>query len=403
MNWWYTILGVLVAWGIVAYVWELERGLAVTGMRDVVSWGSYIFTFAFFVGLSAGGLIMASSAEVFGIDALKPLSRLGVLSAAGSILIAALLIVPDLGRPDRIFNLVLHPNWTSPLTWDIIIVTTYLIFSFVDLYILHEHYVHPTKWGSKLRLIAFIGLPLAVLLHSITGWIFGLQISRTFWNTALMAPLFVTSAILSGTALVTLIALAAERYGSFALPDQTKKWLRGFITVALFIDLFFVASDYITTLWGHTPAALSSLKLILPGGSWSWTFWTEWVIGGVIPLCLMLIPRLRQMKGSLGFAAAFVIIGVFAFRIELVVVGLVNPLLLYPPGNALGTYDPSTTSFQMVGHYTPTWVECGVVIGLVALFCAIITYGYRKLELWRDGVGKPSGLNTEREMVGANQ
>jgi len=64
------------AWGLAAWIDELRYGLAATGMRDVVSWGMYIFTFAFFIGLSAGGLIMASSAEVFGIKALKPLSRL---------------------------------------------------------------------------------------------------------------------------------------------------------------------------------------------------------------------------------------------------------------------------------------------------------------------------------------
>ena len=83
-------------------------------MRDVVSWGMYIFTFAFFIGLSAGGLIMASSAEVFGIKALKPLSRLGVLSAAACVSVAALMIIPDLGRPDRILNIFIHPNWTLP-------------------------------------------------------------------------------------------------------------------------------------------------------------------------------------------------------------------------------------------------------------------------------------------------
>ena len=91
---WYAALVVLMAWGLAAWIDELRYGLAATGMRDVVSWGMYIFTFAFFIGLSAGGLIMASSAEVFGIKALKPLSRLGVLSAAACVAVAALMIIP---------------------------------------------------------------------------------------------------------------------------------------------------------------------------------------------------------------------------------------------------------------------------------------------------------------------
>ena len=63
---WYALLGAACAFGLAAWIYELNKGLASTGMRDVVSWGMYIFTFAFFIGLSAGGLIMASSAEVFG-------------------------------------------------------------------------------------------------------------------------------------------------------------------------------------------------------------------------------------------------------------------------------------------------------------------------------------------------
>jgi molybdopterin-containing oxidoreductase family membrane subunit len=196
-----------------------------------------------------------------------------------------------------------------------------------------------------------------------------------------MAPLFVVSAILSGTALVTLLALACERWGGFNLPAQTRTWLRGFVTVALIIDLFFVGCDYITVLWGNVPADRSALNLVLPGGAWSWTFWGEWIVGGVIPLLFLLVPRLRRLPGSLGLAALLAIVGVFIFRIELVVIGFVNPLTQYPPGNAVGTYNPATASFQLVGHYAPTWVEYGIVIGLVALFAAIMTFGYQKLRL----------------------
>ena len=178
-----------------------------------------------------------------------------------------------------------------------------------------------------------------MLLHSVTAWIFGLQIARTWWNTSLMAPLFVVSAILSGTALVTLIALAAERWGGFNLPADTRRWLRGFVTVALIVDLFFVGCDYVTVLWGNVPADRSALNLVLPGGAFSWTFWGEWIVGGVVPLLFLLVPRLRRLPGSLGLAAFLSIVGVYIFRIELVVIGFINPLTQYPPGNALGTYN----------------------------------------------------------------
>ncbi len=378
---WYTALVLVMAWGLAAWIYELRVGLAATGMRDVVSWGLYIFTFAFFIGLSAGGLIMASSAEVFGIKALKPLSRLGVLSAAACVCVAALMIIPDLGKPFRVINIFIHPNWSSPLVWDILIISIYFVFSVVDLYVLQRHVKEPSRWHTTVRVLAYIGLPTAILLHSVTAWIFGLQISRPWWNTSLMAPLFVVSAILSGTALVTLLALAAERWGGFSLPTETRRWLRGFILVSLLLDLFMVGADYVTMLWGNVPAAKSAIDLVLPNGPWSWLFWSEWVVGGVVPLAFLLVPALRRTPGSLGIASVFAILGVYAFRAELVVVGFVNPLVQYPPGNAVGTYNPATSSFQMIGRYHPTWVEYGIVLGLTALFLTIVTLGYEALRL----------------------
>lgn len=381
---WYAVLAVVIVFGLAAWIYELQHGLAVTGMRDVVSWGMYIYTFAFFVGLSAGGLIMASSAEVFGITALRPLSRLGVLSAAACITVAALMIVPDLGRPARVLNLFLHPNWTSPLIWDILIISVYFVFSVVDLAVLQRRAaIRPAPSAARrtVRALAYIGLPTAVLLHSVTAWIFGLQIARSWWNTALMAPLFVVSAILSGTALVALLALAARRWGGLALPAATFRWLRGLIVVTLLVDLFFVGSEYVTVLWGNVPADRSALNLVLPGGAWSWTFYLEWIVGGLVPLVLLLVPTLRRSPAMLGLAAALVLVGVYAFRIELVVVGFINPLTEYPPGNALGTYDPQVGSFQLVGGYAPTWVEYGIVLGLMAVLTAIVSLGYRWLHL----------------------
>ncbi len=389
--WWYAALVLVMAWGLAAWIDELRVGLAATGMRDVVSWGLYILTFAFFIGLSAGGLIMASSAEVFGIKALKPLSRLGVLSAAACVCVAGLMIIPDLGKPFRILNIFIHPNWSSPLVWDVLIISVYFVFSLVDLFVLQRRARGTSKWRATARVLAYIGPPAAILLHSVTAWIFGLQISRAWWNTSLMAPLFVVSAILSGVALVTLLALIAERWGRFSLPPETRRWLRGFIIVSMLIDLFMVGADYITMLWGNQPAARAELNLVLPNGPWSWLFWCEWIVGGAVPLALLLVPRLKRLPGSLGVAAVLALVGVYAFRIELVVVGFVNPLIQYPPGNAIGTYNASTSSFEFVGRYSPTWVEYGIVLGLSALFATIVTVGYRWLRLGKSSSGDPSG------------
>ena len=378
---WSVLLAALLALGLGAWIYQLTQGLVVTGMRDVISWGAYIVTFAFFVGLSAGGLIVSSSAEVFGVKALKPLSRLGLLTALASISCAGLMIIPDLGRPDRLLNLFIYPQWHSPLIWDVGIITTYFIFSAVDLTILHRREHSPTGPAKTARVLAYIGLPTAVLLHSITAWIFGLQIARTWWNTSLMAPVFVVSAILSGTALVALVALAAQWFGHIELPARTWQALTTLIAVSLCVDLFLVACDYITILWGNVPRQRAALNLILPGGSWQTVFWLEWVVGGVVPLLVLFVPRLRASRILVGIACVLVLVGVYAYRIELVVGGMVRPLVQLPPGIAKGTYTNDASPFIYTGSYHPSWVEISIVLAMVALLATLITIGYRRLKV----------------------
>jgi molybdopterin-containing oxidoreductase family membrane subunit len=371
-------LGAVVALGLVAWVYELQHGLAATGMRDVVSWGMYIFTFAYFVGLSAGGLIVASSAEVFGVAALRPLSRLGVLTALVFSGAAALMIIPDLGQPARILNLFIYPNWTSPLIWDITIIAVYFVFSAVEMYVMVRH---PER-RHTLRVFAYVGLPLAVLLHSITAIIFGLQFARPWWNTALMPPIFVASAITSGTAGIVLIAWIVERLRGVSVRATTWRWLAGLTAVALAIDLFFVACDYVTIAWDGIPADRAALSLILPGGPFQFTFWLEWVVGGLVPFVILVSSRLRRNPLNLAVAAALVLVGVYAFRIELVVPGFVNPLIQLPPGTAIGTTG-FASSFQLIGRYFPTWVEYAITAGMFALIALAIAFGYRRLGIER--------------------
>jgi len=367
---------VLMKLALIAWIYELRHGLGTTGMRDVISWGFYIFTFAFFVKWSAGGLIVASSVEVFGITALKPLARLGVLTAAVSVLLAALTIIPDLGRPERIANLLLHPNWRSPMIWDIIIISLYFLLAVGELRLMCLGSRTPGE-QKLLRVLAFVGLPAAFALHSITAWIFGLQIARAFWNSALMAPLFVVSAVLSGAALIAIIAATLQKFEGLKLEVATWNTLSGLMAVSLAIDLFFILCEYITVLWGGVPKEIIALKMILPGGPYATLFWLEWVIGGIIPFVILVTPGFRRRTGAIVTSAVLILAGVYAYQIELTTVGMANPLIQLAPGTSLGTYTPGQSVFQIVGRYSPTWVEYSIVIGVVALGALLVAGGYR--------------------------
>ena len=78
---WLTVLFAVMAIGVAAFVWQFLNGLVVTGMRNTVMWGQYILFFMFFIGLSAGGLIVASAGRLFGATMFKPITRLAVVEA----------------------------------------------------------------------------------------------------------------------------------------------------------------------------------------------------------------------------------------------------------------------------------------------------------------------------------
>jgi molybdopterin-containing oxidoreductase family membrane subunit len=391
------VLAALVVIGAVAWSIQLENGLIETAMRDVVSWGLYISLFAWFVGVSAGGLIVSSSAAVFRIKQWQPISKLANLVASVAIALAAFSILPDLGRPDRILNLFIYPNLGSPLVWDVFIIFTYLIISLVELGLLisadnAKKLSNEPKYVSRekaVRGLAFVALPVAVLTHSITAWIFGLQISRPAWNTALLAPLFLASALVSGLALVIFVSVLANRYGSVKVDRETLAGLARLLGVIILVDLFLIASEYITAIWPATPAEVSPLLTEFFGPYW-WIAWTQWILA-LVAFAVVAYPRLRRSSIALTFASILVLVEIFIYRIELVVPAFVNPLVQYPPGTSVGApavaytqsivgYSPGY-SFQLVGIYFPTVIEWGIAIGIVALAALLIVLGIHYLPL----------------------
>ena len=209
-----------------------------------------------------------------------------------------------------------------------------------------------------------------------------------------------TSAILSGSALVALVALAARRFDRLQLPEATWSTVRKLIVTLIAVDLFLVAADYITILWGNVPRERAALNMILPGGSWQWVFWLEWIVGGVVPFALLTMRRWRERPAALGAAAALVLVGVYAFRVELVVGGLLKPLLSFAPGVSLGSFTAGASSFQLVGSYHPTWVEYSIVVGLMAFLSLLITLGYRWLKSLSPAQGSDERHRSHRRLGG---
>jgi molybdopterin-containing oxidoreductase family membrane subunit len=393
-NLWLALLIAIMGVGAWAYFgFQFTTGLIVTGMRDIVPWGLYIITFIFFIGLSAGGLIISSSSYVFGAEKWKPISRVATLLAFVCVAVAGATIVADLGRPDRVLNLFLHPQLDSPFLWDLTVITSYLVISLVDLWFMcradfarkHSILAFGTKDVSDQAIardkkivkgISYVALPTAVMLHSVTAWIFGLQMARPWWNTAILAPVFLASAMVSGLALVVLTALIARRLGILDVDLSVLQDIGKLLAVVVLVDFFLKSTELLTMFWPSAEAELSRLALVV-SGPFSPLFLIEWTIGGIVPFMILAYPKTRRSAWGLAVATVLLNVGVFAYRIELVIPGFVAPLVSLPPGQALGQYVAGLSSYAATGTYSPTWVEYAVTGAMIALGTFIFTIGVK--------------------------
>ena len=372
---WVGLLLLLMIAGFGAWVLQLSRGLAVTGLNNVVSWGLYIVAFMFLVGLSAGGLIVVAGAQLVGTRQFRELNLLAVLTSGVCILLAAGFIIPDLGRPDRVLNVITSGQFFSPLVWDVGVITAYLGIALVDLWLM----TRPRESERALTVMAAISLPVAVLVHSITAWIFGLLLARPFWNTPLLAPMFISSALVSGLGLLILVALAARRFGGLAVDDATLGSLGKLMAAFIAVDLFFLFSEGITTITSGSPDHVRQLMLLVDGRL-APLFWAEVLLGGVVPFLLFALPRTRRVTALLGTAAALAVVAILFKRINILMSALTEPLIQSAPGLPLGRpVAAGAPAWSQVGMYAPTAVEWAIGAGMFAFGALLLTLGVRYL------------------------
>src|SRR5512138_2225559 len=125
----------VVGLGIYAYMRQLVYGLGVTGMNRPVYWGLYITNFVFFIGLSHAGTLISAILRIVGAEWRRPFTRAAEAVTVFSLPFGAGNILIDLGRIDRVFNILIFGRFQSPLLWDVTAVTLYLMSSVFFFYI----------------------------------------------------------------------------------------------------------------------------------------------------------------------------------------------------------------------------------------------------------------------------
>jgi molybdopterin-containing oxidoreductase family membrane subunit len=374
---WIAALLAIIGVGFFAWLRQLQEGLILTGLNNVVSWGFYIVAFMFLVGLSAGGLIVVAGAQLAGTHQFRPLSKLAVLTSGVCIILAAGFILPDLGHPERILNVLTSGQFFSPLVWDVIAIAIYLAIAIVDLWLLSR----PRESEKALNVMALVALPAAVLVHSITAWIFGLLVARPFWNTPLLAPMFISSALVSGLGLLLLVTLAARRFGGFRVENTVLTSLGKLMAWFVGVDLFFLFAEALTTFTSGSPEHVRQLNLLVRGPL-APLFWSEVLLGGSVPFLIFAIPTLRRSPALIGLGSAFAVGAILFKRINILLSSMMDPLLQLSPGLPLGRPAPAQTPvWSTIGRYAPTGFEWAIGLGIFAFGAFLLTLGIRYLVL----------------------
>ena len=368
-----TVAG-LALWGM-----QLSGGLVQTGMRNFDSWGLYITMFMFLVGLSAGGLIISSVPRAFGMKGFGGISKIAVWTSICCTVLAIGFVVIDLGQPLRLWELFAYSNLGSPLMWDIAVISIYLILSVVYLWATLR--AEAGKVSEKaLRVISVVALVTAVLVHSVTAWIFGLQQAHEFWHTALLAPWFVSSALVCGTALVMVVAIALRRAGYLSLDQAYLVKLAKLLGAFVVVDLYFFGCDLLTEAFPGGSGA--EVVAMLTAGPLVPYFWTE-VVGCALCAVICFTPALRT-NALLVAGSLLAILGIFCKRVQLLVGGFQIANLDLPFAmNSMTVTDWATgmTGAYQGMVYWPTPIEFGIVLGVVGLGALLLLLGLKSLPL----------------------
>jgi molybdopterin-containing oxidoreductase family membrane subunit len=376
------ILGMGVMWGVIGYLLQLTRGLGVTGMDNSVSWGVYITNFVFFIGISHAGTLISAILRVSGAEWRRPITRVAEAITVFALVFGGLQVFIDCGRPDRFMtNAIFFGRIGSPLLWDASCITVYLLSSLFylflplipDMAILRDR-VDVKGWRRELYRILSVGwdgnpeqkrrlekaigvmaiaiIPIAVSVHSVVSWIFGMTL-KPMWHTTILAPYFVVGAIFSGiAALIIAMAILRKIYHleGFLKPLHFR-FLGALLLTMTVLWFYFTLTEYLTTgfgglleEWGVFTAKMT--------GAFSALFWFM-TISMIIAFLLLTFARKTWPIGSTVIASVFVVVGMWIERYTIVV--------------------PSLTNFASRGGdvhiYAPSLVEIGITVGSV---CGLI-------------------------------
>jgi dimethyl sulfoxide reductase membrane subunit len=357
---WLGITGLLTLIGIAAWIVQLVKGIGVTNQSNLEPWGIYVAGFIFFMGVSAGSLVLAALPVLFDLPKFRPYARIAAFVALVSLVIGGLFIMVDIGKPDRLWRLIRFAHLGSPMLWDLLVTILYLIISTLFL----RRLMSGNKTDGILKGLAWVAL-VAGLADMVTGFVFATQVARAFWYSAVQPISFFVAALASAGAIILLVMVVLKAAGQVSLECCDLQPVGNLTAIALVIDLVLVVSEIVTLAFTRSTSSLELVGFMLA----SPLFWIE-VVTAVIAIVLLLLAATRGNPIWVSVAAVLALVDLAVKRFLFIQMGFAEPNIRYA-GVQIFPNAP----------YVPSLVEWGLVIGLVGLFSLLMVIGFRSLRI----------------------
>ena len=297
---WIAVLLLLIGSGVLAYARQLTVGLALTAMRDQVSWGFYIGNFTFLVGVAAAAVVLVIPAYVYDWKPIREIVIFGELLAVSAIVMCLLFVTVDIGRPDRFWHL-LPPigrlNFPrSILAWDMIVLNLYLVVNLTVVgHILYRAFLGRPYARRLVIPLVLISIPMAVGIHTVTAFLYNGLAARPYWNASILAPQFLASAFSSGPAILIAVLQLLRRFTRFEIRDEAIWKIAELMAYAIFLNLFLHGAEAFKEYYSSTEHLLYTRYWFQGIGEHRTLVPYAWsaVALNLLALVLFIVPRMR--------------------------------------------------------------------------------------------------------------
>ena len=360
---WISFLGVLIVWGLTAWIQQLNQGLIVTNMRDQVSWAFYIGNFTFLVGVAAAAVMLVIPAYIYDWKPIKEIAIFGELLAVSAIVMCMLFVLVDVGRPDRAWHLMPFVGSlnlpSSLLGWDVLVLNAYLVLNVVIVGHLLFTGFHKRPYRRRVVVpLLLFSIPAAVGIHTVTAFVYAGVAARPFWNSAILAPRFLASAFCSGPAILLILFQILRRTTSIEIKNEAIWKIAELMAYAMFLNLFLFGAEIFREYYSNTHHLIHTQYLFsgIHGHRALVPFAWASLIASVIAFLLFLVPATRRNLVTLNLGCLLIYSGVYIEK-----------------GMALVIPGMTPDTLGELYEYVPTLTEVRIGAGIFAIGFLIFT------------------------------